>query len=180
MTSWNEYLNVLLLDTGHIRNACIIGVPSGLVYAHADENFLPRIYPADTVDSNGNDMQIYVNELEGWIETARSDWQLPPSGGLRINGNRFTWLGNGEETYTDFVSSSSSDSATCTCALPSTSTSISIKYAKGQFGGNRSVCLCGSPKTMIVATSDRSQGHDFSQCIQNCTRLAAYLTSVGH
>ena len=165
ITTWNDYITKVLIDSNHITQCIIFSCTSGQIYATSDPTFLPRTYPIDSYDSNHQPIQLFINELEGIINAAKHSWIAPPNGGLRFNGEKFTWLGSNEEILHFQFNKNEAQK---------------IKYGKGQSGKDRSICLCNTRNgTMVVSVMDRRTEQKFSRCVQYSTRLVAYLESKG-
>jgi hypothetical protein len=158
-SEWQPYVDTYMVEKGHIGQAAIMSYPDGAVSA-CTPDFYPQAYTADTYDDEGNAIQIQVDEVQGIITCAGTDWASAPPGGLRLNKKKYMWLGTGEESVEDY--------------------GMTIKYARAKQGAQLSACLCYSETAILIAVSDKSQGHDFAQCIKDTCELAAYLKSTGY
>ena len=156
---WQPYLDEYLVGKGNVAHAAIMSYPDGAVLAYS-EGFFPQAYQADTYDEAGNEIKIDVDETASIIECAGTDWAAAPTGGLRLNQKKYMWLGTGEETSEEY--------------------GLSIKYARAKQGAALTACLAYSETSILIAVSDRTQGHDQSQMFSDVCELAAYLKSTGY
>ena len=150
--SWQAYVDTQLVATGHVKEACMIGAADGSVWGMTPE-FQPRYYEADTSDDQGNPTKITVNEVNDLLECFQSYFAAAPAAGLRINGQKYMWLGTGEEN--------------------------GVKYVRGQKGGT-SLCMAASNTCIIIATSEKNSGQVFASCINAVVALTAYLNESGY
>ena len=94
--SWQAYVDTQLVATGHVNEACMLGATDGSVWGMTPE-FQPRYYEADTSDDQGNPTKITVNEVTDLTACFANGFASAPATGLRVNGQKYMWLGAGDE-----------------------------------------------------------------------------------
>ena len=156
---WQPYVDDYLTGKGNITFAAIMSYPDGAVVAQSPD-FFPQAYTADTYDDAGNEIQIQIDECQGLIDCATSDWAAAPAGGMRMNQKKYMWLGCGEEAVENY--------------------GVTIKYARCKSGANLSMCLAYSETAVLIAVADKSKGNDFPAAIADLCDLVAYLKSTGY
>eukprot|EP00949_MAST-11_sp_MAST-11-sp1_P001560 g1560.t1 len=150
--SWQAYVDTQLVATGHTTQAAMIGKEDASVWANT-EDFMPRAYQAESSDDAGNPITLDINEAQDFVTMAYYEFEQAPENGLRLNGEKYMWLGTGDEAGTKYV-----------------------KAAKG----TKTMIISGSVSCVIVAVADKAQGQMFGQLIPAVTGLAAYLAESGY
>ena len=150
--SWQAYVDTQLVATGHVQDACMLGAADGSVWGMTSE-FQPRYYEADTSDDQGNPIKITVNEVTDLTTCFAGGFASAPPTGLRINGQKYMWLGTGDENGT--------------------------KYVKAQ-KGQTSLCMAASGSCIVIATADKSKGQVFTSTISAVVALVSYLAQSGY
>ena len=150
--SWQAYVDTQLVATGHVNDACMLGATDGSVWGMTPE-FQPRYYEADTSDDQGNPKKITVNEVTDLTACFANGFASAPATGLRVNGQKYMWLGAGDENGTKY-----------------------IKAQKGSCG----LCMAASGSCIVIATADKSKGQVFTNTISAVVALVSYLAQSGY
>ena len=150
--SWQAYVDTQLVATGHVNEACMLGATDGSVWGMTPE-FPPRYYEADTSDDQGNPKKITVNEVTDLTACFANGFASAPATGLRVNGQKYMWLGAGDENGTKY-----------------------IKAQKGSCG----LCMAASGSCIVIATADKSKAQVFTNTISAVVALVSYLAQSGY
>ena len=115
------------------------------------------------------------------------EFEQAPESGLRLNGEKYMWLGTGDEAGTKYVKAAKGTSKCIQPLLPPHRTPKSrvrasqcLTLSQQSFLPVETMIISGSVSCVIVAVADKAQGQMFGQLIPAVTGLAAYLAESGY
>lgn len=146
-STWEPYIETMLLAKGHISAALICSKTDGTIYA-ATPNFQLKTYDTEIPQEDGSDVVETVNEAANLVKLMEGG--AKPAQGLRLNQEKkYTILRAYTEDEVGY-----------------------IVIGKKMKGG---CCVCVSNAAIIVGVFDENKGHLSANCNTNVQELARYL-----
>jgi len=150
-SSWQPYVETMLVGKGDIENAIICSSTDGTVWASTPD-FTLKTYEAEIPQEDGTDVTETVDEAKNLVQLMKGGPK--PSQGLRLNGERKMQILRAFED----------DEAGCY-----------VVYGKKMKGG---CCVAVSNTAIVVGVFNELKGHNSAGCNTNVTELVKYLKSV--